>query len=310
MHTYNSSDSKNAYAEVATVSFNDVTVVIPTLNECEAVVKVIDKLKREGFQKIIVVNGYSNDGTVDIAKQKGVSVVFQHGAGKTGALKTNIERLKISYLLVMNSDFTCDSKDIERFLAHGQRFAQVMGVRSRFNISSIHRLDNWVITHAFNLMFDSKLSDVCSGMYLLKTDIAKQIDLISNGFITEVAAQMVAEHSITEVPINYRPRISRGTLEAWNGFCILLAVIHLARKYKPVSLFSAFSGLTAIPAMCLLGWAGFQQFTTDIWYSSVALIGAIMLLFATQSIAIATISVQIKRTEQRMVRRLEGRMLS
>lgn len=295
----------------AVVAFDDVTIVIPALNECEAVGKVIDELNREGFLNILVVDGYSKDGTPEIAQKKGAQVIYQHGAGKTGALKTAIEHVTTPYMLVMDSDFTYDSADIKRFLAHGQRFAQVIGVRDRANITRLHRIGNWIITYAFNLMFDTKLSDVCSGMYLLKTDVAKQLDLKSTGFITEVevAAQMAAEHSITEVPIKYRPRIGKGKLKAWNGFGILFAVIRLARKHNPVLLFSTISGLTAIPAITMLGWAAFQQFTTGIWPNSIALAGSIMLLFATQSISVATISALVKRTEQRISRRLEERRL-
>lgn len=47
----------------AVVAFDDVTIVIPALNECEAVGKVIDELNREGFLNILVVDGYSKDGT-------------------------------------------------------------------------------------------------------------------------------------------------------------------------------------------------------------------------------------------------------
>jgi len=52
-----------------------VTVVIPTLNEKEGIGKVIDDLKRAGFENILVVDGYSEDDTLKITKSRGVEWV-------------------------------------------------------------------------------------------------------------------------------------------------------------------------------------------------------------------------------------------
>ncbi|RLE47404.1 MAG: glycosyl transferase, partial [Candidatus Methanomethylicota archaeon] len=68
---------------------SDVTVVIPTLNEAEAIGRVIDEVLSVGVprENILVVDGGSTDGTVDIARSKGVKVVKQRGKGKANALK-------------------------------------------------------------------------------------------------------------------------------------------------------------------------------------------------------------------------------
>ena len=76
-----------------------VTVVVPTLNETEAIGKVIDEIRECGFKKILVVDGYSTDDTVKIAKEKGVKVVFQYGEGKAGAIRTAIDLVDTPYML-------------------------------------------------------------------------------------------------------------------------------------------------------------------------------------------------------------------
>jgi glycosyltransferase involved in cell wall biosynthesis len=60
-----------------------ITVVIPTLNEEQGIGEVIDQLKDAGYDNILVVDGYSNDRTEEIAKAKNVQFVAQHGTGKT-----------------------------------------------------------------------------------------------------------------------------------------------------------------------------------------------------------------------------------
>jgi dolichol-phosphate mannosyltransferase len=54
-----------------------VTIVIPTLNEREAIGTVLDKVMEEGYHNILVVDGYSIDGTDKLAMEKGVKVIHQ-----------------------------------------------------------------------------------------------------------------------------------------------------------------------------------------------------------------------------------------
>jgi dolichol-phosphate mannosyltransferase len=285
------------------ISKEQVTIVIPVKDEETAISPVIDELTAEGYQNILVVDGYSTDNTINILKEKtGVHFIRQHGRGKTGAVKTAIENVTTPYLLIMDGDFTYPAKDIERLLAHCYSYAQIIGVRDRTYISRLHRVGNAVITRAFNILFGAHLSDVCSGMYLLNTEVAREFELNSTGFITEVeiAAQTAAHHNITEVPIKYRQRIGKGKLSTWNGFGILSAVIKLAWRHNPLLLFSALASTAVIPALGILGWVIYEQFTINVWHSGWALISVLLLLFASQAIALASISALMKRMEQRL----------
>jgi len=93
-------------------------------------------------------------------------------------------------------------------------------------------------------------------------------------------------------------------LSTWNGFGILIAVVKMAWKYNPIFLLSALGGLVLIPAFGILGWVAYQQFFAGVWHSGWALIGVLMLLFASQAIGVATISALMKRMEQRIAQRL------
>jgi dolichol-phosphate hexosyltransferase len=291
------------------ISKNDVTIVIPVKNEELAISVVIDELTREGYENILVVDGYSADNTLKLVEtKKGVTIIEQHGKGKTGAIKTAIENTITPYLLILDGDFTYPAKDIQRLLVHGAKYAQVIGVRDRKNISLTHRFGNWVITKSFNLLMSTNLSDICSGMYLLRTDVANSLELGSRNFAIEVeiAAQTVTEYKVTEVPIGYRRRIGKAKLSWCNGFQILSAVMSLARKYNPVLLFSAFSVLTIIPAVVILSWVALSFFVFGVWHSGWALMGVMLLLFASQAMAIATTVLLLKRIEKRLFHHIEA----
>ena len=292
-----------------TITKDQLTIVVPVKNEELAISPVIDELLEEGYCNILIVDGYSADKTLQIIGGKqGVKLIQQHGRGKTGAIKTAIEYVTTPYLLILDGDYTYQAKDIQRLLNHCANYAQVIGIRDRSNISLIHRFGNWIITKSFNLLMGTNLSDICSGMYLLKTEAAKNIEFGSRNFATEVeiAAQTVAEYQVTEVPIGYRPRLGKAKLSWRNGFEILSSVVSLARKYNPVLLFSAFSLLSIIPAITILVWVVFSQLFLGVWHNGWALMGVMLLLFASQALAIGTMVFLLKRTEKRIIQRIEN----
>jgi dolichol-phosphate mannosyltransferase len=304
---------KDFVAKCTPISKDQITIVIPVKDEESAISKVIDELLTENYPHILIIDGYSTDNTINIIKEKkGVQFIKQHGNGKTGAVKTAIEHVTTPYMLVIDGDYTYCAEDIQWLLYHCINYAQVIGIRSKKNISAIHRFGNKVITRVFNLLFGTNLSDVCSGMYILNTEIAKNLELNSKGFITEVeiAAQTASRHSITEVPIGYRQRIGKGKLSTWNGFGILSAVIRLAWKYNPIFLFSAIASTAMIPALSILSWVIYEQFTISVWHSGWVLISILLLLFASQAIALASMSALIKRMEQRITQHMQKKILA
>lgn len=216
-----------------------VTVVIPTKNEEAAIEKVIDELHSLGFYNILIVDGFSTDNTVNLAKKKGARVINQLGKGKTGALKTAIINIDTPYMIVIDGDYTYDASNIKELLKYSNSSAQVIGVRVPINeksMSRLHRFGNKVLTLTFNLLMGTRINDVCSGLYLLHTDIAKRLRFEGSGFDVEVeiAAQISRMSRISETIVNYRPRLGKEKLSTWkHGYTILKSIIKLGIKYNP-----------------------------------------------------------------------------
>ena len=296
--------------EPAPVSPDELTVVIPTLNEREAIGLVLDELRQEGYKNLLVVDGYSTDGTPDIAREKGALVVFQHGAGKAGAIKTALEHVKTPYMLVMDGDSTYDPKDIKLLLAHAARYDEVIGARAnRRSMSWLHRLGNWIINRIFNMLFGVGLSDVCSGMYLVRTDALRKAELRTRGFNVEVeiAAHMCTYGRVTEVPISYRPRIGKRKLKSFrDGIAILAAILSLARAYNPIFLFSSLATVLAIPGAVLTLWQLYMRYAYGTWSLGTAWLGLVLLVVGLQGFTAATISIMLKRIERRILQAIRG----
>jgi len=289
------------------MSKDDVTIVVPTLNEEEAIGRVIQEIMQAGYHNILVVDGYSVDNTAKIAELNGCSVIFQHSKGKCGAIETAIENVTTPYMLVMDGDCTYDPRDVENFLAHVEKYDHIIGARvnGRGNILRLNRFGNWLITNTFNLLMGTKLSDVCSGMYLINTDVARHLELNTKGFDVEVeiTAQTATSDMVTEVPIAYRKRVGHQKLNSLKHGCqIIRTVFGLARTYNPALLFSGLAALAVIPASLILGWVAFEVLLHGVWHSGYALTGLMLLVLASQSLTVATIALLLRRMEKRIMR--------
>jgi dolichol-phosphate mannosyltransferase len=288
---------------------NMVTVVIPTLNEAEGITKVIEEVKAEGYENILVVDGYSTDSTAQLANGNGVRVAYQHGSGKSGAVKTAIDRVETPFMVFMDGDHTYDPKDIWRLMNHTEHYCHVIGVRDKKHIPWLHRFGNWVISRTFSLLFTVKTSDVCSGMYLLETVEARKYGLQEPGFIAEIelAANSASGETLTEVPISYRPRIGTRKLNTWkHGLAILSAAFGLARRHNPIFLYSSIAGLSIIPGALILSWVVFDQLATHEFHSGWALAGIVLLLVAAQAFTLASVSLLTRHTEERLTKELRN----
>jgi hypothetical protein len=87
-----------------------------------------------------------------------------------------------------------------------------------------------------------------------------------------------------------------------DGIRIAKSILYVAQAYNPVLLYAALMGLTFIPATIILGWVIYNRLIYDVWHSGYALFGTMLFLFASQSMAVATLSMLLKRSEKRMKR--------
>jgi len=285
---------------------SEVTVVLPVLDEEAAIGKVLDELKREGYPNILVVDGYSQDDTVKIARAAGAQVIMQHGTGKTGGIKTAIEYIETPYMLVMDGDGTYSAEDIKKFLTFAGKFDQILGNRANDNIPTLHRLGNWVINTSLNILFGTSISDVCTGMYLMRTDVARKLEYKSRGFNVEVelAIQNLWNGSVTEVPIGYGERLGKRKLSSWgDGFKILWTVIRMSLTFNPLFFLSAMGALFTLPGSYFI----VQQFYLRLrfgalgWNESYFYLGLILFIIGINSFSNAMNLLLSKRQERRII---------
>jgi dolichol-phosphate hexosyltransferase len=285
---------------------NEVTVVIPTLNEEDAIGLLIDEIRAIGFTKILVVDGYSKDETAKVARQHGAMVIDQHGKGKAGAMLTAFRSVETSYLVLMDGDGSYDPADLNKFLPLVGQFDFVKGERDTGRaMSSLHKVGNRVITKSFNLLFGTSVPDICSGMYMLRTDKVRRLHFEKHHLAVEqeLAAQMVLSTTeVTSVPINYRNRFGgESKTNTWRqGFRDLVTNFDLARTYNPILLFSFLAALFIFPGIYMLGEAGSLYLFAHSYHSGLFLGSLMFFVLGGLGLTVATIGAMLRRVERKI----------
>lgn len=287
-----------------------VTFLIPTLNEREGIGPTIDEIKSLGFKKIIVVDGYSTDGTAEIAKEKGAKVVYQHGKGKAAAITTGLKHVDTPYVAIIDGDHTYNPSDVIKALKIIENYDEVIIVRgNRKHIPLLNRFGNWVITNMFNILFGVKLKDVLSGFYVLKTDVVKEVNFEATGFSIEVAiAAYLASQlkRIGEVIGDYRARKGKSKLRKIHGLKILFDTFLLAAKFNPVFLIFLIGSVFLIPGGAIISYVALDYLAYRVFHFVLAFVGFSLFNVGLISLLLSILALYLKRMEYRLNEKIEG----
>ena len=147
-----------------------VSVVIPTLNEARNLPHVLAKLP-DGIHEVIVVDGYSVDDTLSVARQlrPDARIVMQTRKGKGNALACGFVVATGDIIVTLDADGSADPAEIPRFVrvlvdgadfAKGTRFGEDGGSD---DITRLRALGNRALCLFVNILYGTKYSDLCYG---------------------------------------------------------------------------------------------------------------------------------------------------
>lgn len=82
---------------------NKLTVIIPTKNDRDDIINCLIALKKQNCD-ILVVDGYSRDGTDTLAKNAGAKVVYEDTGSRAGAMNVGLRHVKTQYWASTDAD--------------------------------------------------------------------------------------------------------------------------------------------------------------------------------------------------------------
>lgn len=299
------------------VDESSVCVLIPTLNEAEAIEEVIEGIKQEGFDRLLVVDGGSTDGTRNLASEAGAEVIEQSGSGKGQAMIEAMEQIERPYVLMLDGDGTYRPSDAHTVLAPlfdgtadhviGNRFHDMeSGAMTRMN-----QFGNRQINRLFRLIHRRDLHDILSGYRGFTSESFEELNLNAEGFGIE--AEMTGEcarhgQQIVEVPITYESRVDETETKlrpVRDGAVILMTLYLVARKNNPLFFFGSM-GLLAIAFGFGLGlYVAYRWYFVGISHEVLALATSFLVLFGFLLIMFGVLSDMIVSLHQEQRQRIE-----
>ncbi len=193
-----------------------VSVVIPTLNEAGNIREALDTIDRElAFPKeIIVVDGNSTDGTLEIVKDSNCRLIIEPRRGYGVALRRGMKAAKGDVVVMVDGDGTYEVKHINLLLERMLETDAELCMATRMYdpnkaMGFMNFVGNKIITFCFNMLFKQNLSDTQSGFRAISHSaiekvVFKETDM---AFATEMLVKFAKKgFRMVEVPSIYKVR--------------------------------------------------------------------------------------------------------
>jgi glycosyltransferase involved in cell wall biosynthesis len=228
-----------------------LSVVIPAFNEAENLFPLMETipvrdLRRMGWNtEILVVDNNSTDGTGDLARELGATVVFQKERGYGNAYRAGLTAASGDVIATGDADCTYPFDALPEMLSafedHEVEFLTTNRLlrRNRQAMKISHTLANHLLSGVSRALFRNNVKDSQSGMWIFRRYVWERLRVESGGmaFSQEIKnAATTAGFRFTEVPIEYRPRGGEVKLNALpdgiGNLCQLFR--HRLRKAIPV----------------------------------------------------------------------------
>jgi glycosyltransferase involved in cell wall biosynthesis len=195
-----------------------VSIVIPAFKEGRTIRKVIRDLRNFSSYntEIIVVDGYSNDGTEKIVKEENARFVTEKRVGYGRAIKTGIDHAKGDIVVIIDADDTYNASDINKVVQPLLKDEADVCLASRLggklmpgSMPRMNVFGNRMFTSMYNTLYRQNVTDTQTGFRAMKKKTIDYLDLYSDGMglatvlLTEAAKR---GFRITEFPSVYSPR--------------------------------------------------------------------------------------------------------
>ncbi len=200
----------------------NISVIVPTFNEAGNIGEVLQKISKHSIDDILVVDGYSSDGTVDLVHKLGYRLLFQEGRGLGKAIETGIRNTTGEIIIIVDADGSHDPADIPKLVQKIQEgYDLVVASRyisgpkikglfifdhrsSSYDDTFIREFGNRLFTYICRRVYHIEVHDILMGYKAFRRSIFDKIKLNEHGqqFDAEIMIKAKkAGFKIGEVPV-------------------------------------------------------------------------------------------------------------
>ena len=199
---------------------NNVSVVIPALNEKTNLKRLIPKLHNENISSIFIIDDGSRDGTKDLmAEFPDVHFLFRRG--KLGLISAELDGMRLSssdYVIIMDADLSHMPEDIKGMIEQAKRTKSDLVIGSRYinrgitDDELVRQILSKGANKLFHISFNVNIKDCTSGFRVYSREACKflvtQVDL-ENSYVGQVdILSRLKENNfkMTEYPVKFVKR--------------------------------------------------------------------------------------------------------
>ena len=231
-----------------------VCVVVPTLNESEAIVQTIRSVPNDGWcdkLDFLIVDGNSTDGTRELAEQEGATVHLEGRKGYGRAYRTGFAIAPGDVIVTMDADLTYPGEAVpglvRKLVEEDLEFITCDRLRKaeRGSMSGLHGFGNWALSFTARMLFWYGVHDSQSGMWVFRKNIMKNPKMRPTNDGMPLSEEMkinarrcYGRKKAVEISVPYRPRVGIAEINTWtdgrkNLFFLFLKRFGLNRTLTP-----------------------------------------------------------------------------
>lgn len=229
------------------------TLVVPTLNEINNFKIMMPKIKPEWCEQVIILDGKSDDGTIEYATRMGYEVFVQKEEGLWNAYRELFQSGMIKGDIVVT--FSPDGNSIPEGIPVLIDAIKLLGndivIASRYacgaksyDDSKLTRFGNWMFTALVNVLCRGKYTDALVMFRAYRVEVAEQLGFTDGvpkvhkwasklsslaSWESPMAIRAVkAGLNVAEIPVDEPANLTAVRRENWikHGFVILAQILY------------------------------------------------------------------------------------